>query len=160
MRPRYRGWSPAPPTTTCPPSLTNIVAVASVSSAYYPTHIAVIYSVTGQFQFTLSHHNTHNISINSQTDTCNSVFPRLKYQSNIDDLSTMVNIIIIIMFSVQRKEYLQMFEQMLMRQVARVMMIQRNSLPTPMMPPILVRRVRGEMLSCDLVSSTSRSYLS
>ena len=54
----------------------------------------------------------HNISINSQTDTCNSVFPRLKYQSNIDDLSTMVNIIIIIMFSVQRKEYLylQMFE--------------------------------------------------
>ena len=48
---------------------------------------------------------------------------------------------------------------MLMRYVARVMMIQRNSLPTPMMPPILVRRVRGEMLSCDLVSSTSRSKL-
>ena len=65
MRPRYRGWSPAPPTTTCPPSLTNIVA--SVSSAYYPTHIAVIYSVTGQFQFTLSHYNTTYLSTSRLT---------------------------------------------------------------------------------------------
>ena len=47
--------------------------------------------------------------------------------------------------------------QKLMRKVQREMMIQRNCLPTPIMPPILVRRVRGSMLSWDLVSSTSES---
>ena len=41
--------------------------------------------------------------------------------------------------------------------VRAVMMIQRNSLPTPMMPPILVSRVRGGMVRWDLVTSTLRS---
>ena len=45
--------------------------------------------------------------------------------------------------------------QKLMRKVQREMMIQRNCLPTPTMPPILVRRVRGAIVSSDLVSSTS-----
>ena len=43
----------------------------------------------------------------------------------------------------------------MMRKVQREMMIQRNCLPTPTMPPILVRRVRGAIVSSDLVSSTS-----
>ena len=34
-----------------------------------------------------------------------------------------------------------------MPRVQTVMMIQRNSLPTPTMPPILVRRVMGSIVS-------------
>ena len=45
----------------------------------------------------------------------------------------------------------------LMRKLQSVMMIHRNCLPTPIMPPILVRRVSGPMFSWDLVSTTSRS---
>ena len=52
---------------------------------------------------------------------------------------------------------LRIYEEKVTRKVAAERMIQRNSLPTPIMPPILVRRVSGSMLSFDFVSTTSRS---
>ena len=49
------------------------------------------------------------------------------------------------------------FDEKVTKYVRAVMIIQRNSLPTPMMPPILVSRVRGGMVRWDLVTSTLRS---
>ena len=45
----------------------------------------------------------------------------------------------------------------MMRIESSEIMIQRNSLPTPMMPPTLVSRVRGSMVRWEELTSTSLS---
>ena len=56
-------------------------------------------------------------------------------------------------YLLQRGKYLRI----LMTNVHKVIVIQRNCFPTPIMPPILVRRVRDSMFSKERVSCTSLS---